>query len=140
VNHLLASSAATRKALQAAVDEVGDCANLPSAVSQIQAVVNQRGNESSQASALATTALANGTTVKSDLIAALHDSLDADRDYLAWAQQQLNSGCTPAAQSGAYNAANDADQQAGASKEAFVHVWNRVAAKYGGQSESPASL
>jgi hypothetical protein len=78
--------------------------------------------------------------VKSDLIAALRNSLDADRDYLTWAQQQLYSGCTPSAQSSAYEAAHNADQQADASKEAFVQVWNQVAAQYGVQQKSPGSI
>jgi len=78
--------------------------------------------------------------VKTDLTAALHSSLDADKDYLAWAQQQLELGCAPAAQSSAYNAAYNADELADAAKEAFVHVWNPVAAQYGIQQESPGSI
>ena len=112
MNELLGSSAATRKALQGAVNQIRDCTDLPGAVSQIRNVVDQRSTEYDQASALPTAALASGAIVKSDLIAALRDSLDADRDYLTWAQQQLNAGCTPTAQSSAYNAAYNAGQQA----------------------------
>ncbi len=140
VNSLLSSSAATRQELQGAVSEVLNCANLPSAVRQLQNVVNQRSTEDKQASALSTSALANGTTVKSDLIAALGNSLGADKDYLTWAQQQLSSGCTPTAQSGAYNAAYNASQQAEASKEAFIQLWNPVAAQYGIQQQSPGAF
>jgi serine/threonine protein kinase len=140
VNNLLSSSAATLKALQGAVSEVFDCTNLPSAVRQIQNVVNQRSTEYNQASALSTSALANGTAVKSNLIAALRNSLDADKDFLAWAQQQLNSGCTPTAQSSAYNAAYNASQQASASKNAFIQVWDPVAAQYGIQQKSPGTF
>ena len=140
VNNLLDSSAATRKALHGAVNQVSNCTNLSSAVSQIRSAVNQRSSENNQASALSTAALASGARVKSDLIAALRNSLDADRDYLTWAQQQLNSGCTPSAQSSAYKAARNADQQADASKEAFVQVWNQVAAQYGAQQKSPGSI
>ena len=102
--------------------------------------MNQRSSEHNQASALSMTALASGARVKSDLIAMLRNSLDADRDYLTWAQQQLSSGCTPSAQSSAYNAAYYADQQANASKEAFVQVWNQVMAQYGAQQKSPGSI
>jgi hypothetical protein len=140
VNNLLSSSAATLKALQGAVSEVFDCTNLSSAVRQIQNVVNQRSTEYNQASALSTSALANGAAVKSDLIAALRNSLDADKEFLAWAQQQLNPGCTPTAQSGAYNAAYNASQQAGASKDAFIQVWDPVAAQYGLQQKSPGTF
>jgi serine/threonine protein kinase len=140
VNNLLSASAATLKALQGAVSEVFDCTNLSSAVRQIQNVVNQRSTEYNQASALSTSAVANGAAVKSDLIAALRDSLDADKDFLTWAQQQLNPGCTPTAQSSAYNAAYNASQQAGASKKAFIQVWDLVAAQYGIQQKSPGTF
>ena len=140
VNNLLTSSAATLKALKGAVSEVRDCANLSSAVHQIQNVVNQRSAEYNQASALSTSALANGPAMKSDLIAALRNSLDADKDYLTWAQQQLNSECAPTAQSSAYIAANSASHQASASKEAFIRVWNPVTAQYGIQLKSPGTF
>ena len=140
VNNLLTSSAATLKALKGAVSEVRDCTNLSSAVHQIQNVVNQRSAEYNQASALSTSALANGPAVKSDLIAALRNSLDADKDYLAWAQQQLNPECAPTAQSSAYIAANNASHQASASKEAFIRVWNPVAGQYGIQLKPPGTF
>ncbi len=140
MNNLLGSSAATRKALQGAVSQVRHCTDLSAAVSQIRNVVDRRSSQYNQASALPTAALASGAIVKSDLITALRDSLDADRDYLTWAQQQLNSGCTTAAQSSAYNAAYHADQQADAAKEAFAQAWDPVAAQYGVQQKSPGSI
>jgi hypothetical protein len=126
--------------LQGAVSKASDCTDLSSAVSQIQNAVNQRSTEYNQASALSTSALAAGTIVKTDLTAALRSSLDADRDYLAWAQRQLKLGCAPANQSSAYNAAYKADEQAHAAKQGFVQVWNPVAARYGIQQESPGSI
>jgi tRNA A-37 threonylcarbamoyl transferase component Bud32 len=130
VNTLLGSSAVTRKALVSAITQVQSCAQLSAAVSQIQRVVNQRSTEVSRASAMSTAALANGATVKSDLLTALRNSQQADRNYLTWAQQQL-ARCRPRAPSAAYNAAISADQQADAAKVTFVRVWNPVAAKYG---------
>ena len=140
VGNLLDSSAATRTALHGAVDEVLDCMNLSSAASQIQNAVTQRGTQYNQASALSASALPDGAAVKSDLIAALRISLDADKNYLTWARQQLNLGCTAPAQSSAYSAAYSADQLADAAKEAFVQVWDPVAAKYGIQQKSPGSI
>ena len=140
VNDLLGSSAATRKALQGAVSQASDCTDLSSAVSLIQNAVNQRSTEYNQASAMSTSALADGALMKTDLTAALRNSLDADKDYLAWAQRELELGCAPAAQSSAYSAAFNADMQANAAKEAFVHVWNPVAAQYGIPQESPGSI
>ena len=140
VNHLLGSSAATRQALDGAINEVLNCTNLSSAASQIQNAVSQRGSEYRQASTLPVAALPQGAAVKSDLMAALRASLDADQDYLTWAQQQLNLGCTQPEQSTAYGGANSADQAADAAKQTFVQVWNPVAVKYGVPQQSADSI
>ena len=140
VNTLLGSSGATRKALQGAVSDAGHCTNLPSAISRIQRVVNQRSTEYHQAQALTTAAIPDGTTVKSDLTAALRSSLNADRAYLTWAQQQQANGCVPTSQSSAYSAATTAGAEADAAKRAFVRVWNPVAAKYGVPRTTPTSI
>lgn len=137
---LLTSSAAARTALHNAVTQVGGCTHLPGAVSQLQAVVNRRAGQYDQASALSTGALPGGAQVKSKLLAALGSSLTADRDYLSWARQQLNGGCTPISQSSAYNAAFSASRRADAAKEAFVQAWNPVAARYGIARESPRDI
>ncbi len=137
VNKLLGSSAAARTALQHAVSQAGSCTDLAGAVSQIQGVVSERSAEYNQAVALSTSALASGATLKSDLLTVLRDSLDADRDYLRWAQQQDSAGCTPASPSGTFTAA---DQQAGTAKTAFLRIWNPIAAKYGLPQKSAASI
>ena len=140
LKELLTSSAAARTALHNAVTQVGACTSLPGAVSQLQAVVNRRAGQYDRASTLSTAALPGGTQVKSKLLAALGSSLTADRDYLSWARQQLTSGCTPTSQSSTYNAAFSASQRADAAKQAFVQVWNPVAARYGIARESPRDI
>jgi hypothetical protein len=140
VDTLLTTSAATRKSLVVAIRQAGNCVHLPRAVARIQRVVNQRSAEYNHALALSTAAMARGATVKSDLIAALRNSLGADRDYLTWARQQLNSGCTPTSQSSAYQAALAADRQADSSKAAFVQVWNSLAARYGVRQKTPGEI
>jgi hypothetical protein len=119
---------------------VGGCTHLSGAISQLQAVVNRRAGEYGRASALSTGALPGGAQVKSKLLAALGSSLTADRDYLSWARQQLTGGCTPTSQSSAYNAAFNASRRADAAKQAFVQVWNPVAARYGIERESPGDI
>ena len=140
VSMLLTSSAATRMVLHDAIAQVGACTNLDNAVSQLQNVVNQRITEYAQASTLRTSALPDGTSVKSDLMAALNDSLRADRDYLTWAQQQLGHGCTPSDQSSAFRAAASASRAADAAKETFARVWSPVAARYGIKQNSPRTI
>jgi serine/threonine-protein kinase len=133
---LLKSSAAARTALHQAVSQVSRCANLSGAVGQLQNVVSQRSGEYSRAAALPTSALPGGAAVKSQLLTALSRSLTADRDFLTWAQHQQGGGCTPGSQSGGYQAAFTASLQAEAAKQAFVRVWNPVAARYGMKSSS----
>ncbi len=140
VASLLTSSAATRRSLEGAVADVRNCSSLGSATSQIQTVASERNAEYRRAKALAMGALANGTAVKADLLAALRASLDADRDYLTWARRELHSGCTPGGRSPAYNNAVSADGQAGSAKATFVQAWNPVAAKYGDPQESPGGI
>src|SRR5689334_4189091 len=137
---LLTSSVAARTALHNAVTQVGGCTHLSGAVSQLQAVVNRRAGQVDRASTLPTAALPGGTQVKSKLMAALGSSLTADRDYLSWARQQLTGGCTPTSQSSAYNAAFSASRRADAAKQAFVQVWNPLAARYGIARESPHDI
>ena len=137
---LLTSSAAARTALHNAVTQVGACTNLSGAVGQLQAVENQRAGQYGRALALPTAALPGGAQVKSKLLAALGSSLTADRDYVSWARQQLKGGCTPNSQSSAYNAAFSASQRADAAKQAFVQVWNPVAARYGIPQKSPRDI
>jgi serine/threonine protein kinase len=139
VSTLLNASAAARRAMESAVSQVQACTDVSSAVSQIQGAVNDRSTEYSQAPALLTSALPDSAAVKSDLIAALGYSLTADREYLAWARQQLAAGCTLAAQSSAYGAASSADRQADAAKQAFARVWNPVAAQYDVQPKNAAA-
>jgi hypothetical protein len=140
LNALLSSSASARKSLLVPIRQVSFCRHLPRATGQIQSVVNERSAEYSHVLALPTAAMANGATVKADLVAALRHSLDADRDYLIWARQQLSLGCRPVAHSSAYQAALNADGQADAAKAAFVRVWNPVAARYGVQPKTTGDI
>jgi tRNA A-37 threonylcarbamoyl transferase component Bud32 len=139
INKVLSSSATARKSLPGAVSDVLQCSNLSNAISQIQGVVDQRNNEVTTASALSVSALTNGATVKSGLVAALRSSLTADQDYLSWAQQE-SSSCQPNAQTSAYQAAVSADSQAAAAKQTFVGVWNPVARTYGLPTQSATSF
>ncbi|HEU5387845.1 MAG TPA: protein kinase [Streptosporangiaceae bacterium] len=128
---LLISSSTARTALHRAVKQVAGCVNLAGAIGDLQDVVNQRSTDYSRAMALMVSALPDGAKVKSKLTTALSLSLKADQDYLTWARQQRASGCTPTSQSGSYNAAFSASQQADAAKEAFVQAWNPVATRFG---------
>lgn len=132
VNDLLDSSAASRQSLASAVQEVDNCSDLSSAISAISAVAHQRSDEYSQASGLSTTALPNGAALKSDLLSALGYSVDADKDFLTWAQEQLNDGCQgTASDTPAYSAGITASAHAVTAKNDFLGLWNPVASSQG---------
>ncbi len=131
VNNLLFSSEQSRHTLSTAlINDVGNCGNVQGDVAQIQQVANQRSTEYNRATALQTDMIANGATLKSQLMQALRISLRIDNDYLAWAQQQANSGCAYGFNSSYYSQATTLDNQATTDKEIFVGTWNPVAQKY----------
>jgi hypothetical protein len=140
VNTLLASGAATRRSLTVPIRMATNCRHLPRDAASIRRVVNQRSAEFRNVQALSTGAMAKGGLVKADLLSALRNSLAADRAYLTWVRQQMNSGCTPTSQSSAYQAAQTADGQADAAKRSFVQVWNSVAARYRLPQKSPGDI
>jgi Protein kinase domain len=145
VSNLLSSSEATRGELQPAVSDIQDnCSALSSAqlasdVSTIKAVAMQRTSEYNQALGLQTGALPNGAELKTDLLNALQASLNADNDYLTWAQQE-QSGCFPATSSTAFNDAGNADVQAVDAKTSFANLWNTIAPQYGQPTVSQGDI
>jgi hypothetical protein len=111
------------------VNAVTNCQHLSNDISQLDQVASQRSSELSAAGRLQVTAIPNGAAAKSELMKALQISLTIDNDYLAWAQQQQNSGCT-GTNSTYYQNATSLDNQATADKQAFVNTWNPIAATY----------
>ena len=140
VNTLLSSSLVSRRALADAVTAVRGCAHVPLSTGHIQRVVDRRSAEYDQAKTLKLNAIAGGPRVKADLLAALRNSLNADRAYLTWARQQMQDGCKPAGKSRAYSAAIAADSRAANSKQVFVRAWNPVASKYGLPKKTATSI
>lgn len=132
IDNLLSSSAASRGSLQPAVNNIGNCSDVPGAVAAISDVASQRKAELAKAEALATGSLPNGSTLKSDLVNALRYSLQADQDFLRWAQDQMNTRCSaPAPLTAAYQAGFSASKAAETAKTAFIQLWNPIATQHG---------
>jgi len=129
VNQLLVSSASSRSSLGNVVNAVTNCQHLTHDISQLNQVASQRSTELTSAGNLQVSAIPNGAAAKTELMKALQVSLTVDNDYLAWAQQQQNSGCT-GTNSTYYQNATSLDNQATADKQAFVSTWNPIAATY----------
>jgi WD40 repeat protein len=137
INNLLPQAAASRQELVSAVAEVSQCSNLSGAVSEIQQSANERSSELSTAQGLQVGELPDGFTLKSDLVQALQYSLNADNDYLSWAEAQESDGCSGGSPS---NVTTDND---GATnyKEQFASIWNQqVAPQYGESDANPNEM
>jgi hypothetical protein len=126
VSSLLAMGNGSADRLTGAVADVKACGNLSSDIQEIQQVENQRQTEYDQAQALQTGSLPNGADLKSDLVSALSYSLQADNDYLTYAQDVQSSGCTSGSQASAIAAGN----QAVGYKDSFIGLWNPIATTY----------
>jgi len=127
VSNLLASGNGSADNLNAAVNDVANCGNIASDISEIQSVKSQRQDEYAQAQSTQMSDLPDAAALKSDLLQALHYSLVADSDYLAYANQMESSSC----QAGSQAAALAADTQAVTYKTSFLNLWNPIAGEYG---------
>jgi WD40 repeat protein len=126
VSNVLTSSAASRLSLLNAINDAANCTRLAYAVSQIHQVSNGRQSELNQVESLSTRALPNGVALKFDLTRALQYSLNADNDYLQWAeQQQTNCHARPQP-----NFSADSRRTL-IYKTMFVSLWNPIASQYG---------
>jgi hypothetical protein len=146
VSSLLAMMSQTHRTLQTAVLDIEDnCTNLSSSqisgdVAAIQSSASQRQSEYNHAQSITVSALPSGSTLKSQLTRALFYSLQADNNYLTWAQEEQN-GCFVSSQSSAYNAANQFSTRANTAKDNFAGIWNtQIAPTYNQPAVSPGDL
>ncbi|HEX5191026.1 MAG TPA: serine/threonine-protein kinase [Streptosporangiaceae bacterium] len=146
MSSLLSQMTQSHQALQTAVLDIEDnCSSLSASqmssdVAAIRTAAGQRQSEYNQAKGLAVSALPSGTTAKANLTRALFYSLQADNNYLTWAQQEQN-GCFVSSQSSAYNAANNDSTQANAAKSNFATIWNnQIAPTYNEPTVAPGNL
>ncbi len=132
LNDLLSRSQSSRQSLTAVLNNVGVCEGLGDAPSVIQSVVSGRTGELASARALAVDALPNGHVMQVVLISALTHSLAADKDYLSWATDVENSGCSRASLNDAHKRAGDTQSRtATVVKQEFLDDWNPIASTYG---------
>lgn len=131
MNQVLTDSTASLSNLQNLSDDVAACGILSSDISQMEQIASQRSQELTSAMDLTVSAIPTGATLKSELVQALQMSLNADRDYVLWAEQQQTSGCAYGYSSSYYQGAYSYDEQAIDAKNVFKTNWGPVAAQYG---------
>lgn len=146
MSSLLSAMAQTHQTLQTAVLDIGDnCSSLSPGqmstdVAAIQTAAGQRQSEYARAQGLSVSALPSGGAAKADLTQALDYSLQADNNYLTWAQEE-QKGCFLSSQSTAYNTANRYSAKANTAKSSFATIWNdQIAPKYKQPTVVPGDL
>jgi hypothetical protein len=109
-------------------DTLGSCDSVGSDLSVLQQVVQDRRDEVSRARSLQADQLTGDDDLRQDLVDLTQTTLDADEDYLNWAQQAEASGeCTDVSENGAIGRAN---QRAADAKRHFVAMWNAIAPQF----------
>lgn len=109
------------------------CDDLVSAAPTFQQVVQERQSELAQARQVPTDQLPRGADLKQAMIDAYTSSLDADKAYLAWAQEAQAAGCDGGGppQSANHDAAMAANDKAGPAKRRVVALWSPIAQSQG---------
>jgi Protein kinase domain len=136
VNALLSAGAGANPRLLTALGAINQCADMASSVSVLTQIRDQRSTEYGRAQAISVSLLPQGSTLKADLTQALYYSLQADDQYLNWADQQSRGPC----QEGSEPALASDNDQASADKDSFTQLWNPIALQYGLTTQSVTSM
>ena len=134
----LRQSATVRPTVQAAISNVQNCSESPSAAeSTIGQAITTRQGILQGLQTLSVSGLPNGTQLVSALTTAMQNSLNADNDYHAWMADLVSSGNTCGSnpnQDSNYVNGGTASSDATTSKNAFLSLWNPMAPTYGQQT------
>ncbi len=131
VEQLLETSAASRPQLAAAINSVMSCADVSGGAQTIETVLQNRQQELTQARQLDLGTVPNGSQIQQALIGALNASVASDTNYENWAQWVSTQPCNGHAPSNSdLQDASSTDLAASQAKDAFVSVWNPIAAQY----------
>jgi hypothetical protein len=129
---LLAKSVTDRNAVNTAYNDVQACGpNLAQDVRTFRHAASSRTRLLGQLTSMPGQS-ALSQQMLGDLASAWRASISADKDFAAWAEDQVKAGCSANNQSDPnFVAANGPDQRATTSKTAFIGLWNPVASTYG---------
>jgi hypothetical protein len=128
---LLAQTVTDRIAIVNAVSDVNGCGpSLDQDAQTFQNAATSRQNLLSQLADMPDRSALPSSMLQS-LTNAWQASIQADRDFAQWAQDEASQGCVPNDHSDpSYKAATGPDNQATIDKKAFVSSWNPIAAQY----------
>lgn len=133
VGSILQQSSTARGTVVAATQEVNNCTGDPATeASAMQGAIASRDSALQQVNAITPADLPDGGVLLSDLNAALQASDQADQDFVLWMGDIEGTSCPYATTSDSnYQAATAASSQADSAKQAFLALWNPVAAQFG---------
>ncbi|WP_216893214.1 hypothetical protein [Nocardia alni] len=142
VSSLLGQIVRTRsQVLNAVQQEVLDCEDVDQGVNDLQQGMQNRSRELQIAQSLDIDALTGGSQLKTDLVAALHASYDADQSYALWGQNIESSGCSaPAKEDNDFDLGNTYSTSASKAKISFVADWQPIASIYGLPAPTPQQI
>jgi hypothetical protein len=128
---LLYESALERQQVTSATAQIASCGDVAGAQNTLNTAASQRQDLLNELEQVDLAALPNSTSWESDLQTAWQASESSDSSYAAWAQDELNFGCTQDDTSDSnYQTAQNTDQQATSAKETFVRAWDPIAYQY----------
>jgi hypothetical protein len=127
VRGLLRSSGASRRSIQAAMNDVEQCGDVTADAAAFGRAAANRARQSARAESLDYSALPNGSDLHRTLVDALNAARQADLAFQSWANS-LDGGCTRQAARNSGLRAQGMQESATARehKEAFAGYWNDV--------------
>jgi serine/threonine-protein kinase len=127
---LLQQSNGARNLVVMATQTVGGCQEDPrNGIAQVQTAITERDAVIHNLGTVPLTALPNGPRMVAALNTGLQASVEADRHYIDWMTDMVNTGSCPISDPALQSAAT-ASQQATAAKQTFVGLWNPIAAQF----------
>ena len=132
IDAVLDRSGASRDKLNRAIGQVSKCSGPAGALADMQAVGNERRSQIRTVQTADLSALADGETLRTDLVAALQQSLNADQSFMKWAEPAAAGTCaSTAARRADYARGRSESDRAGTAKQTFLAEWNPVASQLG---------
>lgn len=129
IDGLLAAVTASHRKLP---DTLGGCDSAAADLGPLKEVTEERRQQAEQAGFLQVDAIPEGDALKQALMEMTSASLQADEEYVTWAEQAQSSvTCTEASQDSSIVTAN---KTATSAKRRFADLWSSIASQHGGSA------
>jgi len=137
---LVNQSGSARSSIQTALDEIGSCKNINSAITTLTRASDIRRSLAAQAGRIDLSSLPNHAQLAQTFTTSMTESSLADQAYAQWGRQVRGSCHKKARATSALASAQAHDQRATDAKNAFAVQWNADAKNVGLPGVSSSSL